>query len=50
VQQALLFIASLHFRGKPIVKQHQAVADILKEDIAKWHGMRLSTKACEPQQ
>lgn len=32
-------------RGQSIVKQHQAVAAVLKEDIAKWHGMRLTTKA-----
>eukprot|EP00983_Pelagomonas_calceolata_P106949 1159287-Pelagomonas_calceolata.AAC.8 len=35
--------------GLPIVKQHQAVAAILKDDIAKWHGMQLTTRASEPQ-
>eukprot|EP00200_Dunaliella_tertiolecta_P007980 CAMPEP_0202378256 /NCGR_PEP_ID=MMETSP1127-20130417/17472_1 /ASSEMBLY_ACC=CAM_ASM_000462 /TAXON_ID=3047 /ORGANISM="Dunaliella tertiolecta, Strain CCMP1320" /LENGTH=122 /DNA_ID=CAMNT_0048976519 /DNA_START=83 /DNA_END=451 /DNA_ORIENTATION=+ len=37
------------FKGLPIVKQHQAVAAILKDDIAKWHGMQLTTRASEPQ-
>ena len=28
----------------PIVRQHQMVNEFLKEDIAKWHGIQLTTK------
>eukprot|EP00879_Flechtneria_rotunda_P008987 GHRR01009410.1.p2 GENE.GHRR01009410.1~~GHRR01009410.1.p2 ORF type:complete len:103 (+),score=25.10 GHRR01009410.1:241-549(+) len=33
------------FAGKSIVKQHQLVTKLLKDDIAQWHGFQLVTKA-----
>lgn len=32
-------------RDKSIVKQHQLVHKVLAEDISKWHGVVLETKA-----
>lgn len=34
-------------RGKGIVKQHQMVNKLLGEEVAKWHGFSLTTKAPE---
>ncbi|GMH39244.1 hypothetical protein BSKO_07142 [Bryopsis sp. KO-2023] len=38
-------IVSDQFSNKSTVQQHQLVAKILKEDIPKWHGFTLNTKA-----
>lgn len=38
-------IESAQFAGKSLVKQHQLVQDFLKDEISKWHGLQLSTKA-----
>lgn len=35
------------FNGLPLVKQHQAVNQALKEEIPKWHGLQLRTKALD---
>jgi hypothetical protein len=32
-------------RGQTVVKQHQLVHKILKEEMAEWHGLNLTTKA-----
>lgn len=32
-------------RGQSIVKQHQMVTKALEDEIAKWHGFVLDTKA-----
>lgn len=32
-------------QGKSIVKQHQLVTKALEDEIAKWHGFVLDTKA-----
>eukprot|EP00882_Tetradesmus_deserticola_P009384 GHRQ01009904.1.p1 GENE.GHRQ01009904.1~~GHRQ01009904.1.p1 ORF type:complete len:105 (+),score=42.61 GHRQ01009904.1:342-656(+) len=33
------------FKGMSIVKQHQLVTKLLKEQIAEWHGFQLVAKA-----
>jgi stress-induced morphogen len=33
------------FQGLGIVKQHQLVTKLLKEEIAQWHGFKLNTSA-----
>lgn len=38
-------IVSEKFNGLPMIKQHRLVNEILKEEIAKWHGLQLKTKA-----
>ncbi|WPK23938.1 hypothetical protein PUMCH_001188 [Australozyma saopauloensis] len=38
-------VESEAFKGLPMVKQHRLVNDALKEEIAKWHGLQLKTKA-----
>lgn len=37
-------IESKSFNGINMVKQHRLVNTILKEEIAKWHGLQLVTK------
>lgn len=38
-------VESAAFRDIPTVKQHRMVNDVLKDEIAKWHGLQLKTKA-----
>lgn len=38
-------VESNQFKGIPMVKQHRLVNEVLKDEIAKWHGLQLSTKA-----
>lgn len=38
-------VESAKFAGLSMVKQHRLVNDILKEDVARWHGLRIKTKA-----
>lgn len=38
-------VESKAFKGLPMIKQHRLVNDALKEEIAKWHGLQLKTKA-----
>lgn len=33
------------FKGIPMIKQHRLVNEVLKDEIAKWHGLQLKTKA-----
>lgn len=40
-------IVSEKFNGLPLVKQHQAVNAVLKDEISKWHGLQLRTKALD---
>jgi stress-induced morphogen len=40
-----LTIVSPKFSGIPMVKQHRLVNQILKDEIAGWHGVQLNTKA-----
>lgn len=37
-------IESSMFNGLSMVKQHRMVNKALKDEIAKWHGLRLKTK------
>ncbi|KAI8826798.1 bola protein [Fimicolochytrium jonesii] len=38
-------IASPLFKGKPLIRQHQMVTDILREDIKGMHGIQIKTEA-----
>lgn len=38
-------IESAKFQGLTVIKQHKLVNSVLKEEIAKWHGVQLRTKA-----
>ncbi|KAG7879305.1 hypothetical protein KL905_003296 [Ogataea polymorpha] len=38
-------IESPKFKGLPMIKQHRLVNELLKDEIAKWHGLQLKTKA-----
>lgn len=40
-----LDIVSAKFTGMPTIKQHRLVNQILAEEIKKWHGVQLKTKA-----
>ena len=40
-----LDIVSSEFQGLPIVKQHRLVNKVLAEEIKKWHGVQMKTKA-----
>ena len=38
-------IESPKFNSLTVIKQHKLVNQVLKEEIAKWHGVQLRTKA-----
>ncbi|EME45263.1 hypothetical protein DOTSEDRAFT_127560 [Dothistroma septosporum NZE10] len=38
-------IVSEKFVGLPVIKQHRLVNQVLGEEIKKWHGVQLKTKA-----
>uniref|UniRef100_A0A0L0P3L1 Bola-like protein n=1 Tax=Candidozyma auris TaxID=498019 RepID=A0A0L0P3L1_CANAR len=38
-------VESSQFKGIPMIKQHRLVNEVLKEEIAQWHGLQLKTKA-----
>ncbi|KAK4624699.1 BolA-like protein 3 [Fulvia fulva] len=38
-------IVSEKFAGLPVIKQHRLVNQVLGEEIKKWHGVQLKTKA-----
>lgn len=38
-------LESEQFKGLPMIKQHRLVNAALKDEIAKWHGLQLKTKA-----
>lgn len=40
-----LDIVSDQFKGLPVIKQHRLVNKVLGEEIKKWHGVQLKTKA-----
>ncbi|GAB7360184.1 hypothetical protein MBLNU230_g7946t1 [Neophaeotheca triangularis] len=40
-----LDITSKQFEGLPVIKQHRLVNSVLGEEIKKWHGVQLKTKA-----
>jgi len=40
-----LDIVSDKFSGLPIVKQHRLVNQVLGDEMKKWHGVQLKTKA-----
>ncbi|CCH58237.1 hypothetical protein TBLA_0A04430 [Henningerozyma blattae CBS 6284] len=39
-----IHISSNQFNNLSIIKQHQLVNSILKDDIKNWHGLQLTTK------
>lgn len=38
-------VESPKFKGLSPIKQHKMVNEILKEEIAQWHGVQLRTRA-----
>lgn len=38
-------VVSESFKGLTMIKQHKLVNSILADEIAKWHGLQLKTKA-----
>lgn len=38
-------IVSEKFAGLSVIKQHRLVNQVLGEEIKKWHGVQLKTKA-----
>ncbi|EGV64967.1 bola-like protein [Yamadazyma tenuis ATCC 10573] len=40
-----ILVESDKFKGVPMIKQHRLVNEVLKDEIAKWHGIQLRTKA-----
>ena len=40
-----LDIVSERFKGLPVIKQHRLVNEVLGEEIKKWHGVQLKTRA-----
>ncbi|PSK40521.1 hypothetical protein C7M61_000166 [Candidozyma pseudohaemuli] len=38
-------VESSQFKGIPMIKQHRLVNEVLKDEIAQWHGLQLKTKA-----
>lgn len=38
-------VESKAFKGLPMIKQHRLVNEVLKDEISKWHGLQLKTKA-----
>ncbi|CDK26545.1 unnamed protein product [Kuraishia capsulata CBS 1993] len=38
-------VESEAFKGIPMIKQHRLVNQVLKDEIAQWHGLQLRTKA-----
>lgn len=38
-------VESSMFKGIPMIKQHRLVNEVLRDEIAKWHGLQLKTKA-----
>ncbi|KAF2638602.1 bola-like protein, partial [Massarina eburnea CBS 473.64] len=39
-----LEIESAKFKGLTVIKQHKMVNEVLKEEIAGWHGVQLRTR------
>ncbi|EHN03851.1 YAL046C-like protein [Saccharomyces cerevisiae x Saccharomyces kudriavzevii VIN7] len=37
-------VTSKKFNGLSLIKQHQLVNRILKDDISRWHGLQLTTR------
>jgi BolA-like protein 3 len=40
-----LEIESFKFKGLSIIKQHKLVNQVLENEIKKWHGIQLKTRA-----
>jgi len=40
-----LDITSPKFKGLSVIKQHKLVNSVLKEEIGRWHGVQLKTRA-----
>ncbi|KAF3991618.1 hypothetical protein FT663_01455 [Candidozyma haemuli var. vulneris] len=38
-------VESSKFKGITMIKQHRLVNEVLKDEIAQWHGLQLKTKA-----
>ncbi|KAF2235821.1 bola-like protein [Viridothelium virens] len=42
-----LDIVSAQFKGLPVIKQHRMVNEVLGDEIKRWHGVQLKTRAGE---
>lgn len=40
-----LDIVAQQFKGLSVIKQHRLVNAVLADEIKKWHGVQLKTKA-----
>lgn len=40
-----ILVESEKFKGIPMIKQHRLVNSVLKDEISKWHGVQLRTRA-----
>lgn len=40
-----LDIVSDQFAGLPVIKQHRLVNQVLGDEMKKWHGVQMKTKA-----
>lgn len=38
-----IFVRAAAFRGKSTVAQHRMVNEVLKDDVAQWHGLSVRT-------
>lgn len=38
-------VVSKRFKGLSMVRQHRLVNQVLEEEIARWHGVQLKTRA-----
>jgi len=39
-----VFISSIEFKGLSVVKQHQLINEVLKDEIKSMHGIRIHTE------
>lgn len=37
-------VESPQFKGIPMIRQHRLVNEVLKDEIASWHGLQLKTR------
>jgi stress-induced morphogen len=39
-----LYVSSIDFKGKTMIKQHQILQNLLSNEIKEMHGIRITTK------
>jgi BolA-like protein 3 len=40
-------VTSPEFLNKPLIAQHKLVKNVLREEISKWHAVRIETKSAD---